>query len=151
MERANARAQNRMEATTNKRKAVLALPESSPPKGKMSWAPWVAVNRSGAHCSRKLLKSLRHFIFKISVGATWSCSIDKVHSAEVPQHCLHSQLQKLLARNSDLLVKMVAQPVFKSRAVSQLVSLCLLLYTILLARFYVLAVALLSIGVFLSF
>ena len=137
MERANARAQNRMEATTNKRKAVLALPESSPPKGKMSWAPWVAVNRSGAHCSRKLLKSLRHFIFKISVGATWSCSID-------------SKLQKLVARNSDLLAKMAVQRVLKSRAASQLVSLFLLLYTMELARFYVLAAALLSIGVFWS-
>ena len=100
---------------------------------------------------QKIAEDIASLHFQISVGATWSCSIDKVHSAEVPQHCLHSQLQKLLARNSDLLVKMVAQPVFKSRAVSQLVSLCLLLYTILLARFYVLAVALLSIGVFLSF
>ena len=99
---------------------------------------------------QKVAEDLASLHFQISVGATWSCSIEKVHSAEVPTF-LDSKLQKLLARNSDLLVKMVAQPVFKSRAVSQLVSLCLLLYTILLARFYVLAVALLSIGVFLSF
>ena len=39
---------------------------------------------------------------------------------------------------------MVGQPVFKSRAAFQLVSLCLVLYTTLLARFYVLALALLS-------
>ena len=100
---------------------------------------------------QKIAEDLASLHFQISCGATWSCSIEKVHSAEAPQHCLDSKLQKLLARNSDLLVKMAVQRVLKSRAASQLVSLFLLLYTIELARFYVLAAALLSIGVFLSF
>ena len=37
---------------------------------------------------QKVAEVIASLQFHFFVGATWSCSIDKVHSAEVPQHCL---------------------------------------------------------------
>ena len=61
--------------------------QSSPPTGRLSWFTLCIVNRSGAHCSRKLPS---HCVTSFSVfgRATCSCSIGKVYSAQVSQHCL---------------------------------------------------------------
>ena len=99
---------------------------------------------------QKLAEDLASLNFQISFGAIWSCSTEKVNSAEAKEHCLDSKLQKLLARNNCLLVNMAVQRVLKSWAASQLVSLFLLLFIMELARFYVPSAALLSIGVFWS-
>ena len=62
MERANACAQKRMEATTKKRNAVTALLEFPIAKRINSMVAPVTVNRQRANCRRNLLKTSRHLI-----------------------------------------------------------------------------------------
>ena len=106
MQRANARAQKRVEATTKKRKAVAALLESPTAKRKNAMGTPVGCESPRSKLLQKLAEDLASLNFQISFGAIWSCSTEKVNSAEAKEHCLDSKLQKLLARNSCLLVKM---------------------------------------------
>ena len=110
----------------------------------------VTVNRQRAKLLQKLAEDLASLNFAVYFSAIWKCSAEEVNSAEAKENCLDSKLQKLLARDNCLPVKIAVQRVLKSWAASQLVSLFLLLFTMELARFYVPVAALLSIGVFWS-
>ena len=125
VERAKARAEKRVEATSKKRKAVAALLESPTVKRKNAMGTLAGSESPRSKLLRKLAEDLASPDFNVRFGVALTCIHEKVNSAEAKEYCLDSKLQTLLAQGNCLPLKIAVRRVLASWAASQLASLLL--------------------------
>ena len=149
VERAKARAEKRVEATSTKRKAVAALLESPITKRKNSRSTLADCELPRNKFLRKLAENLASPDFSVRLGVALTCMHENVSSAEAKQYGLDRKLKTFLGQGKCLPLGIAIRRLLASWAASQLALLLhLLIFTLKWLGVYVPSTILVLIGVF---
>ena len=114
VERAKARAEKRVEATSTKRKAVAALLESPTAKRKNSRSTLADCELPRNKFLRKLAENLASPDFSVRLGVALTCMHENVSSAEAKQYGLDRKLTTLLGQGKCLPLMMADRRILAS-------------------------------------